>query len=70
MLNTNSDAVRVAFVWKLNSERNVSYPDGTPKTFYPGKSHLNQFGYGHRTNKCPECGMWECDPQGIGHYRG
>lgn len=49
----------------------VCYPDGAPKTFYPDKPWLNKYGYTHRTTeRCCECGKWECDPKGIGHYRG
>lgn len=52
------------------SEKQV-YPDGTPKTFYPGRRDLNSYGYAHReTAPCRECGEWECDPNGVGHYRG
>jgi hypothetical protein len=46
------------------------YPDGTPKTYYPNKPWLNKYGYLHRAERCNECGEWECDPNGIGHYRG
>lgn len=61
----------MANIWKQNDERSkgLRYHDGTIKTFYPGRSDLNKFGYPHKTNKCPECGEWECDPDGIGHYR-
>jgi hypothetical protein len=49
----------------------VCYPDGSPKTFYPDKPWLNKYGYTHHTTeRCGECGKWECDPKGIGHYRG
>lgn len=66
------DAVMMGMVWKMNDERNrgLRYPDGTIKTFYPGKPWLNQLGYQHRNARCPECGQWECDPDGVGHYRG
>jgi hypothetical protein len=52
-----------------------SYPDGTVKTFYIDKDgrkrkDLNKYGYQHRDRRCPECGAWECDPEGVGHYRG
>lgn len=47
-----------------------TYPDGSIKTFQPGKPHLNRYGYSHRETPCPECGKYECDPNGIGHYRG
>ena len=48
----------------------TTYPDGTLKTFYPDKPWLNKYGYPHRTHeKCKECGKWECDAEGIGHYR-
>jgi hypothetical protein len=63
----------MAKVWKMNDERNKTsnfYPDGTPKIFYLGKPWLNIYGYGHATKRCSECGKWECDPNGIGHYRG
>jgi hypothetical protein len=46
------------------------YPDGTTKTFYPDKPWLNSYGYSHRDYRCQECGEYECDPNGIGHYRG
>ena len=55
----------------------IMYPDGTPKTFYTDpktgevKLWLNQFGYTNdRTERCKECGEWECDQNGVGHYRG
>jgi hypothetical protein len=63
---------RDGMIWKINDERNkgLRYSDGTVKTFYPDKPHLNRYGYPHRTQRCPECGQWECDPEGIGHYKG
>lgn len=62
----------VGAIWKMNDERNkgLRYPDGTPKTFYKGRTDLNTYGYPHRKDRCPECGEWECDYQGVGHYRG
>lgn len=48
----------------------TEYSDGTPKTFYPGKPWLNKYGYSHATEPCRECGEWECDQNGVGHYRG
>ena len=55
----------------------IMYPDGTPKTFYNDPKtgdvsyHLNRFGYKNdRKEPCRECGEWECDPNGVGHYRG
>lgn len=61
-----------ALIWKMNDQRNrgLRYPDGTLKTFYPGRPWLNHYGTPHRTSKCPECGQWECDPDSVGHYRG
>lgn len=66
------DAAMIGMIWKMNDERNrgLRYRDGTLKTFHPENSNLNKFGYPHRTNRCPECGEWECDPNGVGHYRG
>lgn len=55
----------------MNEDGTVArYPDGTPKTYYPEKPWLNEYGYSHRTSRCSECDEWECDPNGIGHYRG
>lgn len=65
-------AEMVGLIWKMNDERNrgLRYSDGTLKTFYPDKPWLNQYGYAHAKERCRECGEWECDPQGVGHYRG
>lgn len=62
----------MANVWRMNDERNkgLRYPDGTPKTFYKDRTDLNAYGYPHRKDRCPECGNWECDYEGVGHYRG
>ncbi len=75
----------MAAVWAANDKRNKAaakkaaakpphnplYPDGTPKTYYPGKPWLNEYGYSNdKTERCPECGQWECDYEGVGHYRG
>mgnify|MGYP001016134138 CR=1 FL=1 len=53
------------------------YPDGkTPKTYFRDKDgsvkmYLNQYGYSNRIQEpCRECGQWECDLEGVGHYRG
>ena len=51
-------------------KKSDKYPDGSFKTYFPGKPWLNKYGYPHATERCIECGQWECDPEGIGHYRG
>lgn len=52
------------------TESSNKYPDGSHKTYYKNKPWLNKYGYAHRTTEpCAECGQWECDPLGIGHYR-
>lgn len=46
------------------------YSDGTKMTFYPNKPWLNKYGYSHADVPCKECGEFECDINGLGHYRG
>ena len=53
------------------------YPDGkTIKTYYkpkegPIRKDLNRYGYSNTIKEpCRECGQWECDLEGVGHYRG
>lgn len=68
---------RDALIWKMNDQRNrgIRYPDGTLKTYRVMlngdiRYDLNQYGYSHRETLCEECGKYECDYEGIGHYRG
>ena len=77
---------KMAAAWAANDKRNKKlteanamgivkpspdmYPDGTPKTFREGRPDLNSYGYQHATERCQECGEWECDFEGVGHYRG
>lgn len=68
---TEEETKKMAAVWAANDARNkATYPDGTPKTFREGRPDLNSYGYQHATCRCKECGEWECDPNGVGHYCG
>jgi hypothetical protein len=71
-MDRQKEAELMASAWKQNYK---FYPDGTKKTFFIDKHgsviyHLNKYGYPHRTQRCTECGEWECDIQGVRHYRG